>query len=373
MICSVTADGSPTARALLALETIQNVPGITSELLGERLGVTERGGSPLRRHPARGRPAHRVRHRAQRRLPGRAGPPPVAAHVHRRRGDGAGDGGHRRPSGAADPTDLVGAALAKILRVLPERVAEPVMRYRDVAHAERQSPQPDAELTSRLIAACTAARRLRIRYDTGRTDPRRMDVDPWAVVLRHSYWYLLCWSHTVNALRVSRVDRVVSVDPLPETFAPPEDLDALRTLEEHLSQGWRFEVDVLVDSPPEHTPPLPLSQSCPSRTCRRGQDATACHYQRAGLVRPPARRAPVPWRVIASPELRRAPSRRSRADLGRAASTAGSRSGAKPVQRVGIRRNPVAGSIRRPRRRAPARRPRPACRLRQRGGGRSQR
>ena len=33
---------SPTARALLALEAIQNVPGITAQRLGERLGVTER-------------------------------------------------------------------------------------------------------------------------------------------------------------------------------------------------------------------------------------------------------------------------------------------------------------------------------------------
>ena len=33
---------SPTARALLALEAIQNVPGITAQRLGDRLGVTER-------------------------------------------------------------------------------------------------------------------------------------------------------------------------------------------------------------------------------------------------------------------------------------------------------------------------------------------
>ena len=35
-------DVSPTARALLALEVIQNSPGITAQRLGDRLGVTER-------------------------------------------------------------------------------------------------------------------------------------------------------------------------------------------------------------------------------------------------------------------------------------------------------------------------------------------
>jgi predicted DNA-binding transcriptional regulator YafY len=49
---------------------------------------------------------------------------------------------------------------------------------------------------------------------------------------------------------VLRVDRVLGVEPLPETFAPPPDLDALRVLEEHLSQGWTHDVDVLVEAPP---------------------------------------------------------------------------------------------------------------------------
>ena len=76
-----------------------------------------------------------------------------------------------------------------------------------------------------------------------------MDVDPWAVILRHSRWYLLCWSHTRAARRVLRVDRIASAAPLPDTFTPPS-LDPLRVLEEHLSQGWKFPVDVLIDAPP---------------------------------------------------------------------------------------------------------------------------
>jgi predicted DNA-binding transcriptional regulator YafY len=75
-----------------------------------------------------------------------------------------------------------------------------------------------------------------------------MDVDPWAVILRHSRWYLLCWSHTRDARRVLRVDRIASAAPLPDTFTPPPGLDPLRVLEEHLSQGWKFPVDVLIDA-----------------------------------------------------------------------------------------------------------------------------
>jgi predicted DNA-binding transcriptional regulator YafY len=78
-----------------------------------------------------------------------------------------------------------------------------------------------------------------------------MEVDPWAVILRHSRWYLLCWSHTRGARRVLRVDRITAAEPLPETFAPPPALDPLRALEEHLSQGWSLPVDVLIDAPPD--------------------------------------------------------------------------------------------------------------------------
>jgi predicted DNA-binding transcriptional regulator YafY len=75
-----------------------------------------------------------------------------------------------------------------------------------------------------------------------------MEVDPWAVVLRHSRWYLLCWSHARSARRVLRVDRIAAAQPLLDTFPPPADLDALATLEEHLSQGWAHQVDVLIDA-----------------------------------------------------------------------------------------------------------------------------
>jgi predicted DNA-binding transcriptional regulator YafY len=251
---------SPTARALLALEAIQNAPGITAGRLGERLGVTERA---ARRYVAilreAGLPIESV-----------SGPyggyqlghglrlPPLTFTA----AEAAGLvmavlEGHPH---AADPADLVGAALAKIVRVLPARVATLVRSIRDAtelpegAHADaRVSP----ELTGALIESCAAARRLRLTYQRPRRDRPGwrgdgadlvMEVDPWAVVLRHSRWYLLCWSHTRSARRVLRVDRIAAAQPLLDTFSPPAGLDALGALEEHLSQGWPYQVDVLIDA-----------------------------------------------------------------------------------------------------------------------------
>ena len=257
-------EASPTARALLALEAIENAPGITAQRLGERLGVTERA---ARRYVAilreAGLPIESV-----------SGPyggyqvgrgmrlPPLTFSA----AEAAGLvmavlEGHRA---AADPADLVGGALAKIIRVLPARVSALVRPIRDVTATAGASgdaddasarPRVSPELTTALFEACAAGRRLRLAYRlAGQADggwaEREMEVDPWAVILRRSRWYLLCWSHTRDARRVLRVDRIASVAPLPGTFTPPPGLDPLRVLEEHLSQGWKFPVDVLIDAPP---------------------------------------------------------------------------------------------------------------------------
>jgi len=241
---------SPTARALRALALIQASPGITAERLGLALGVTERA---ARRYVA-------ILREAELPVESTSGPyggyrvgrglrlPPLTFSAAEAVGlTMATLEGHR---GAADPTDLVGGALAKLLGALPARVADPVRAV--VPRRTAPGPPVDAELTDRLLGACTAAQRVRLTYRTQRAD-REMDVDPWAVLLRHSSWYLLCWSHTSDALRALRVDRVTAVRSLPHTFTPPDDLDALRVLEEHLSQGWTHDVDVLVEAPPEWT------------------------------------------------------------------------------------------------------------------------
>jgi predicted DNA-binding transcriptional regulator YafY len=299
-------DVSPTARALLALEAIQNSPGITAQRLGQRLGVTERA---ARRYVA-------ILREAELPIESVSGPyggyqvgrglrlPPLTFTAAEAMGlVMAVLEGHRN---AADPADLVGGALAKIIRVLPERVAASVRAVRAVtvppaAGETRVSP----ELTTALIESCAAARRLRLGYRLGARD-RVMEVDPWAVVLRHSRWYLLGWSHTRQARRVLRVDRIVTIEELPDTFTPPPGLDALRTLEEHLSHGWTYPVDVLVDAPVEETSRwLPRSMGLlepdgEGRTrIRATTDDPDWYAGRLAAI-------PAPFRVLGSAELQKA-------------------------------------------------------------------
>ena len=64
-----------------------------------------------------------------------------------------------------------------------------------------------------------------------------MDVDPWAIVVRFGKWYLLGWSHTADARRILRIDRIAGVEELAETFEAPADLDPVPAIEEHLVRG----------------------------------------------------------------------------------------------------------------------------------------
>jgi predicted DNA-binding transcriptional regulator YafY len=313
---AVAHDASPAARALLALEIIQNHPGITAGALGERLGVTERA---ARRYVAILReadlPIESVTgpHGGYRVGRGLRLPPLTFTPAEAMGLVMAVLEGHRS---AADPADLVGGALAKILRVLPERVASPVRAVRErtaeapvPALAVADPPPVSPDLATRLIGYCTSARRLRLAYRMGSSADaaeREMEVDPWAVVLRHSLWYLLCWSHTRQARRVLRLDRIVSAFPLSQTFTPPPGLDALRVLEEHLSQGWDHEVNVVIEADVDDTARyLPrslglLEADGEGRTRLRATTSNPDWYARQIAT------LPVPFRVLSSPELRKA-------------------------------------------------------------------
>ncbi|MEV6412600.1 WYL domain-containing protein [Kribbella sp. NPDC051718] len=243
---------SPTAKALMALELIQDNPGISGERLGQRLGVTDRA---ARRYvgilreagiPIESTPGRYGGYRVGRgfRLP------PLMFSTAEALGlmMAALEGHHR----ASDPEDPAGSALNKIIRVLPKPVAEPAESMRRII-TPRQAAEgtyPNPETTAALVQACTAARRLRIGYSRGEgRDPITMDVDPWAVSVRQGLWYLLCWSHTKDAQRVLRVDRVTTTELLDDTFDPPENLNPVTDIEDHFAQGWRYPIEVVIDAP----------------------------------------------------------------------------------------------------------------------------
>ncbi|MFI6814550.1 helix-turn-helix transcriptional regulator [Nonomuraea sp. NPDC050328] len=300
------SDAGPAARALLALELLQNQPGIRADALADRLGVSERA---ARRYVGilreAGIPVESTRgpyggYRVGRGLR----PPPLVFTADEALGlvMAVLDGHHDAGDGP------VGAALGKIVRALPAPVAAQVeaVRRTTAPAPDRAAARPDPHLTTALVQACSRHQRVRLAYRTGGGATREFEVDPWAVVVRHGRWYLLCWSHTASARRAYRVDRMAAVAALPATFDPPAGLDPVAVLEEHLAVGWDYEVDVLIHAP------AALAARCLPRALGLLTDLSPQSCRLTGTTSNPAWYAeqlavlPAPFRVAGCPELRAA-------------------------------------------------------------------
>ena len=159
----VKPDGSPAARALLALDLIQGSPGITADALAGKLGVSERA---ARRYVGilreAGIPISSLRgpyggYRVGRGLR----PPPLTFTATEALGlvMAVLDGHHD----AADASDPVGSALRKILRALPEPVAAQAeaVRRTTAPAPDRAAVRPDPDSLEegkarRQVARCQA-------------------------------------------------------------------------------------------------------------------------------------------------------------------------------------------------------------------------
>lgn len=245
------AETSPTARALLALEILQGSPGITAERLAGKLGVSERA---ARRYVGILREAgipiesERGPYGGYRVGRGLRLPPLVFSAT-----EALGlvmavlDGHHE----AGDPADPVGSALGKILRALPEPVAAQAeaVRRTTAPAPDRAAARPDAGIALQLVQACGNRHRVRLGYRSEAGTEWVSEVDPWAVVVRHGRWYLLCHLPARDLVRVYRIDRVREVEELNEAFLLPGDLDPVAAVEQHLAVGWEYDVEVVIDGP----------------------------------------------------------------------------------------------------------------------------
>lgn len=250
------SETSPTARALRALEILQNHPGCTADQLAERLGVTDRA---ARRYVAilreAGIPVESVRgpYGGYRLGRGLRLPPLVFSGA-----EALGlvmavlDGRHA----AADNDDPVGSGLGKIIRALPHHVGRQAATMREHARAVPDRwARPDPAITSALVGAVGAQRQVRIGYRSAAGHSHSFEVDPWSVVVRYGRWYLLCFAHHADAVRTYRIDRVTSVGEGSRTFRTPEGLDPVAVLEENLASGWEHDTRVVFAAPAAEVAP----------------------------------------------------------------------------------------------------------------------
>jgi hypothetical protein len=150
-------------------------------------------------------------------------------------------------------------------------------------------------------------RRLLVTYRSEAGPEWQAEVDPWAVVVRHGRWYLLCRSCRADAIRTYRVDRIRAVEQTADEFEPPAGLDPVAVLEENLGAGWEFPTRVVFDAPaaevaPWIRPPMGRLEPLPEGGCVLvGSTSNPTMYAQEWLPN-----VPFPCRVEGGPELRAA-------------------------------------------------------------------
>ncbi|MFT4082578.1 MAG: WYL domain-containing protein [Nocardioides sp.] len=301
----MSPEESPTARALLALELIGATPGITAERLGERLGVSDRA---ARRYVSTLREAglriDSVRGPYGGYRLGRGARVPLIFSTTEALGlVMAVLDGHHDVGTSETP---VGAAIGKIARVLPEPLAQTLDAVRRTTSAapDRAAARPEPEVIVDLARACETGTRIRVGYRTRPERLREMVLDPWAIVVRHARWYLLCYSQTSQARRVLRIDRISWVRPTDERITAP-DLDPVATVEEHLGEGWTHPVEIHIEAPMDR-----VAGAVAGHLGRLSEDGAGCRL--VGSTDDPASyaeqlvRLPAPFRVVLGDEVRAA-------------------------------------------------------------------
>ena len=120
-------------------------------------------------------------------------------------------------------------ALAKLDNVLPDE------QRREVAWARQAvlsigtnwaDPNLSVPYLERLRDAIRERRRVRMRYRSrSQQQPEPRDVDPYKLVSRWGWQYCIGYCHLRQAPRTFRLDRLVELELLDQTFAEPIDFD----------------------------------------------------------------------------------------------------------------------------------------------------
>ncbi|MFE5114282.1 helix-turn-helix transcriptional regulator [Streptomyces sp. NPDC056663] len=151
-------------------------------------------------------------------------------------------------------TVLAGAgARAKIERVLPNALREPLTAMRETLFFTANAVSAQAPGSGVLLALALASRTtttVGIKHQSWRQDQTERDVDPYGVVFHTGRWYLVGYDHLRDDLRTFRIDRIASVTPRSQTFITPNDFDPAAHLTSTLAQGpYRWQVEVMIHGP----------------------------------------------------------------------------------------------------------------------------
>ena len=141
--------------------------------------------------------------------------------------------------GMSMTTPANSGALAKIERVLPHSLREPLAAMRETLSFTANAVTAQAPETGVLLTLAQASRArttVGISYLSWRQDQTERDLDPYGVVFHRGRWYVVGRDHRHDSLRTFRIDRIASVTARRQTFTAPDDFDPVTYLASALAR-----------------------------------------------------------------------------------------------------------------------------------------
>jgi len=136
--------------------------------------------------------------------------------------------------------EAAGGAMAKLENMLPDaQLAEIAWARRSLVATgmHRADPGMQAPILEKLRRAAREHRQVDMGYQsTLRSGLTQRQVDPYALVHRAGWWYLVGYCHLRDALRTFRVNRIQSIELSVLTFQPPGDFDVHAYLEREFAE-----------------------------------------------------------------------------------------------------------------------------------------
>jgi predicted DNA-binding transcriptional regulator YafY len=293
----------PASRLLAFLELLQSRPVVDGRAAAQDLGVTER---TIRRYavalhdigiPVDGQPGvgGGYRLRAGTRLPplmlsdDEATAVAVGLVIAGRRGI---DAGH---------------ALAKITRVLPERLARRIERLGDQVSFLGEPHAAPLASSEVLLAIAEAARRrrcLEIDYTRGDGTPSTRVIEPLGLVARRGRWYVPAHDHSRDELRTFRADRIGRAaigEPAPSRYSEFDAAGHVVRMLARLPYEWRIEAqfDAPLDELSRRVSPTVAELSASGKGTRLEMGADSLEWAAGWLAG-----IGIDFRVVTPDELR---------------------------------------------------------------------
>jgi predicted DNA-binding transcriptional regulator YafY len=243
----------PTTRVLTLLELLQSRARLSGAELAERLDVDRR---TVRRYvnalQALGVPveAESGRYGGYRLRPGYK-LPPMMFNEEEALALTLGLLASRR-SGILEAAPAVEGALAKIDRVLPDRLRGRVQALQGALaftpmRALGAASNPNMLLS--VSAAAQANQRVWLRYRAAEEVTERA-IDPYGVVHHRGRWYVVGWCHLRDDVRMFRLDRVLVLEERDESFLKPLDFNCVDYVLQSLATiSWGWPIEVILELP----------------------------------------------------------------------------------------------------------------------------